>query len=148
MNNTVRVKKLTEGAILPKYGSVSAAGADLYACTDGKTLNIEAGKTEFVHTGIALEIPDGYVGLIYARSGTACKRGLAPANKVGVIDSDYRGEIMVALHNHSSETQSIEDHERIAQLVIAPYYTASFIESEELDDTERGEGGFGSTGKK
>ncbi len=144
----VRVKKLVEGAILPKYGSASAAGADLYACTEGQSVTVEPGETKFIHTGVALEIPEGYVGLIYARSGTACKRGLAPANKVGVIDSDYRGEIMVALHNHSTVAGVIEDGERIAQLVIAPYLTADFVEAEELDDTARGDGGFGSTGKK
>lgn len=144
----VRVKKLVEGAILPKYGSASAAGADLYAYTEGQSVTVEPGETKFIHTGVALEIPEGYVGLIYARSGTACKRGLAPANKVGVIDSDYRGEIMVALHNHSTVAGVIEDGERIAQLVIAPYLTADFVEAEELDDTARGDGGFGSTGKK
>lgn len=145
---TVRVKKLNEKAILPQYGSLCAAGADLYACTDGQTVTVPAGETVFVKTGIALEIPAGYAGLIYARSGTACKRGLAPANKVGVIDSDYRGEIMVALHNHSGQPQQIEDAERIAQLVITPYLTVQFEQAEELESTERGAGGFGSTGKK
>ena len=101
-----------------------------------------------MHTGLSMEIPEGYAGLIYARSGIANKRGLAPSNKVGVVDSDYRGEIMVALHNHSSEPQTIDNGERIAQLVIAPYVVADFVLSDELDDTERGEGGFGSTGKK
>ncbi len=144
---TVRVKKLDKRAILPTYGSPSAAGADLYALIDNE-LTLEAGQTTLVHTGIAMEIPEGFVGLIYARSGIATKRGLAPANKVGVIDSDYRGEIMVALHNHSDKPQSITDGERIAQLVIAPYLTANFVESESLEDTLRGDGGFGSTGKK
>lgn len=144
---TVRVKKLDKRAILPTYGSPSAAGADLYALIDNE-LTLEAGQTTLVHTGIAMEIPEGFVGLIYARSGIATKRGLAPANKVGVIDSDYRGEIMVALHNHSDKPQSITDGERIAQLVIAPYLTANFVESERLEDTLRGDGGFGSTGKK
>ncbi len=143
----VNVKKLDENAILPTYGSQCAAGADLYALCNG-TLEIEAGATVLVHTGIAMQIPDGYVGLIYARSGLATKRGLAPANKVGVIDSDYRGEIMVALHNHSHATQSVENGERIAQMVIAPYLTAEFTQADSLDETERGEGGFGSTGKK
>ena len=143
----VRIKKLDDNAIIPTYGSPFAAGADLYACTDGK-VDIAPHETKLIHTGIAMEIPTGFAGLIYARSGIASKRGLAPANKVGVVDSDYRGEIMVALHNHSDMMQSIENGERIAQLVITPYVTADFIESETLDDTERGEGGFGSTGKK
>lgn len=143
----VNVKKLNENATLPTYGSQCAAGADLYALCDG-AIEIEAGATVLVHTGIAMQIPDGYVGLIYARSGLATKRGLAPANKVGVIDSDYRGEIMVALHNHTDVTQSVENGERIAQMVIAPYLTAEFSLVDSLDTTERGEGGFGSTGKK
>ncbi len=139
--------KLNENAVKPTYGSQFAAGADLYAC-EGKEVTIEAGETKLVHTGLALEIPEGYAGLIYARSGIASKRGLAPANKVGVIDSDYRGEIMVALHNHSTETQTIANKERIAQLVIAPFLSVEFNETDELSDTVRGEGGFGSTGKK
>lgn len=144
---SVRIKKLDENAIIPTYGSEFAAGADLYACT-GETVTINPHETKLIHTGIAMEIPIGYAGLIYARSGIASKRGLAPANKVGVVDSDYRGELMVALHNHSSEPQSIDNGERIAQLVIAPYVVADFVLSDELDDTQRGEGGFGSTGKK
>ena len=143
----VKIKKLNENAILPTYGSPFAAGADLYAC-EGKEITIEAGKTVLVHTGIALEIPEGYAGFIYARSGIASKRGLAPANKVGVVDSDYRGEIMVALHNHSDADQTIADGERIAQMVIAPYLAVNFILADELDDTVRGAGGFGSTGTK
>lgn len=143
----VNIKKLNEGAILPTYGSEYAAGADLYACTDGP-VTIEAGKSVLIHTGIALELPVGYAGLIYARSGLATKRGLAPANKVGVVDCDYRGEVMVCLHNHSDIDQTIESGERIAQLVITPYITASFTEVDELSDTVRGEGGFGSTGRK
>lgn len=145
--NTVRVKKLNENAILPTYGSECAAGADLYACNTQEII-IKSGETVMIHTGIALEIPTGFAGLIYARSGIATKRGLAPANKVGVIDSDYRGEIMVALHNHSATEQKIAVGERIAQLVITPYITATFCESAELDDTARGVGGFGSTGTK
>lgn len=145
--NTVRVKKLNENAILPTYGSECAAGADLYACEPTEIV-IKSGETVVIHTGIALEIPSGFAGLIYARSGIATKRGLAPANKVGVIDSDYRGEIMVALHNHSATEQKIAVGERIAQLVITPYITAYFCESDELDDTVRGVGGFGSTGTK
>ncbi len=142
---TVKYKKLSPDAILPSYGTEFAAGADIYALCEGP-VTVEAGKTVLVHTGIALAIPDGFVGLIYARSGLASKKGLAPANKVGVIDSDYRGEIMVALHNHSEQAVTVEQGDRIAQLVIAPYYTAKFEESD-LTDTERGVGGFGSTGK-
>lgn len=147
MKYSVKIKKLNENAIIPTYGSEFAAGADLYAC-ENEAVTINPHETLLVHTGIAMEIPTGYAGLIYARSGIASKRGLAPANKVGVVDSDYRGEIMVALHNHSEEAQTIDSGERIAQLVIAPYVTADFILSDELDDTKRGEGGFGSTGKK
>ena len=113
-----------------------------------KLVTVMPGTTEFIKTGIAMEIPAGLVGLIYARSGMACKKGLAPANKVGVIDSDYRGEIIVALHNHSDKPVTIEPKDRIAQIVLAPYIAADFNEVEELDDTERGEGGFGSTGTK
>lgn len=143
----LRIKKLNPLAVIPSYGSASAAGADLYACEGGE-VTIKSGETKLIHTGIAMEIPDGYVGLVYARSGIAVKRGLAPANKVGVIDSDYRGEIMVAIHNHSDIEQTIADAERIAQIVIAPYLTVDFVETEELDETERGAGGFGSTGTK
>lgn len=142
---TVKFKKLNENAIIPKYGTPYAAGADIYAC-EGKDVIVKPHTTVFIHTGIAVAIPEGMVGLIYARSGLASKRSLAPANKVGVIDSDYRGEIIVSLHNHSEIEQIVSDKERIAQLVIAPYYTADFEESE-LDDTDRGENGFGSTGK-
>jgi dUTP pyrophosphatase len=142
----LKIKKLSPEAKAPTYGSLSAAGADLYALTDGE-LAIKSGETKLIHTGIAMQIPDGYVGLIYARSGLATKKGLAPANKVGVIDSDYRGEIMVALHNHSGEVQTVENGERIAQIVIAPYLRAEFAESDTLEETERGAGGFGSTGK-
>ena len=144
---SVRIKKLDEKAVVPTYGSEFAAGADLYACLEAP-LTINPHETILVHTGVAMEIPTGFAGLIYARSGIASKRGLAPANKVGVVDSDYRGEVMVALHNHSAIAQTIENGERIAQLVIAPYVVADFVLSDELDDTERGAGGFGSTGKK
>jgi len=140
-------KKLDERAKAPSYGSEYAAGADLYAVTDGE-VTIAPSETKFIRTGIAMEIPVGMVGLIYARSGLACKKGLAPANKVGVIDSDYRGEIMVALHNHGTEPQVIATGERIAQMVIAPFYTAEYTEVEELSDTVRGVGGFGSTGSR
>ena len=141
----VAVKKLDEKAVLPTYGSTYAAGADLYALNKE---TIPAHETRFIHTGLAIEIPAGYAGLIYARSGLACKRGLAPANKVGVIDADYRGEIMVALHNHSETEQTVEEGERVAQLVIAPFLTVDFFEIEELTNTQRGAGGFGSTGRK
>lgn len=145
--HTVRIKKLDERAVIPSYGSEYAAGADLYACMGADT-EIPAGSTVMIHTGIALEIPAGYAGLVYARSGLASKRGLAPANKVGVIDADYRGEIMVALHNHSENVQTVADGERIAQLVIAPVLQVSFEEADELDETVRGAGGFGSTGTR
>lgn len=147
MTQQVKIKKLCENAIIPTYGTAYSAGADLYACTD-TPITIPSGYTVLIKTGIAMEIPAGYAGLIYARSGLATKRGLAPANKVGVIDADYRGEIMVPLHNHSDIEQTIEAGERIAQLVIAPFLTADFILSDELDETVRGTGGFGSTGTK
>lgn len=143
---SVKLKKLNENAIVPKYSTPYAAGADLYAC-EGKDVTVEPHQTVFIHTGVAIEIPDGLVGLVYARSGLASKRSLAPANKVGVIDCDYRGEIIVSLHNHSDEAQTIEDNERIAQLVIAPCFVADFEEVDDLSDTDRGQGGFGSTGK-
>lgn len=143
----VNFKKLNENAIMPTYGSQFAAGADLYACTNGETVTFGPGETKLIKTGIAMEIPEGYAGLIYARSGIANKRGLAPSNKVGVVDSDYRGEIMVSLHNHSLAEQSITDGERIAQMVIAPFLKVEYTEVEELTETVRGEGGFGSTGK-
>ena len=142
----VNFKKLNDKAIKPTYGTEFAAGADLYACEGGE-VTIDAGETKLIHTGLSLEIPEGYAGLIYARSGIATKRGLAPANKVGVIDSDYRGEIMVSLHNHSGKMQTIADGERIAQLVITPFLKVEYTETDTLTDTVRGEGGFGSTGK-
>ena len=144
--DAIRVKKLKPNAILPTYGSTEAAGADLYACLD-ENIVIYPGESVFVPTGLAMEIPKGYAGLIYARSGLACKRGLAPANKVGVVDSDYRGEFIVVLHNHGSAPQEIAPGERIAQLVITPVFTPGFTEVEELSDTKRSGGGFGSTGK-
>ena len=144
--NPIRVKKLRDNAILPSYGSQDAAGADLYACMDA-SVTIEPGETYFVPTGLSMEIPQGYAGLIYARSGLSCKKGLAPANKVGVVDPDYRGEFMVALHNHGKEPQTVCSGDRIAQLVISPVITPGFVEVSELSDTERNAGGFGSTGK-
>ncbi len=145
MKQNVNIKKLNPNAIIPTYGTEFAAGADLYACIEDNIV-IPAHSTSFIHTGIALEIPAGFAGLIYARSGLACKKGLAPANKVGVIDSDYRGEIMIALHNHTDNDLFITNGERIAQLIVTPYITANFIEVDELNETVRGEGGFGSTG--
>ena len=142
----IPVKKLKPNAIIPTYGSAEAAGADLYACLDAP-VTILPGQTAFIPTGISMEIPVGYAGLAYARSGLACKQDLAPANKVGVIDSDYRGEFMIALHNHGLEARTVSHGDRIAQLVITPVYTPGFREVEELSDTLRGAGGFGSTGK-
>ena len=143
----VRVKCLRPNAVLPTYGSLEAAGADLYACLE-QSVQIAPGQTVFIPTGLAMELPVGFAGLVHARSGLASKRGLAPANKVGVIDSDYRGQIHVVLLNHGKTEQTIEAGERIAQMVIAPFITANFIESETLEDTVRGAGGFGSTGFK
>ena len=142
----IRVKKLHENAILPTYGSAEAAGADLYSCLE-QAVTVAPGETVWIPTGLAMEIPKGCAGLVYARSGLACKKGLAPANKVGVVDSDYRGEIMVSLHNHSDSVQEIAKGERIAQIVFTPYVTARFEEADTLNDTQRGTGGFGSTGK-
>lgn len=143
---TIRVKKLRSSAILPTYGSGGAAGADLYACLESE-VTIASGECFWVPTGLAMEIPKGCAGLIYARSSLGTKRGLAPANKVGVIDSDYRGEIQVVLFNHSSKEQTVAPGERIAQIVITPVITPEYCETEELSDTTRGAGGFGSTGK-
>ena len=144
--NSVHVKKLHPLAKLPTYGSVEAAGADLYACLE-EPVTVEPGQSVFVPTGIALEVPVGCAGLIYARSGLACKRGLAPANKVGVIDSDYRGQVVVVLHNHGAVAQSVEHGERIAQLVITPVLTPPYEEVQDLTQSDRGAGGFGSTGR-
>ena len=146
MTEAVRIHRLSPAAKLPTYGSAFAAGADLYALLDAP-LTVAPGETVLVHTGIALALPAGTVGLICARSGLATKRGLAPANKVGVIDADYRGEVMVALHNHGTAPAVVEVGERIAQLLITPYITAEFTECDSLDDTDRGNGGFGSTGR-
>lgn len=143
----MKIKKINENAVIPTYGTEYSAGADLYACTD-EDITINPGETKLIKTGIAIEIPVGYAGFIYARSGLASKKGLAPANKVGVIDADYRGEIMVALYNQSNEPQVIAAKERIAQLVIAPFLKVEFEEVDELTITVRGAGGFGSTGTK
>lgn len=142
----VNIKRIKPNATIPTYGSINAAGADLYACVDS-AVTVKASETVMIPTGISLELSEGYAGLIYARSGLASKKGLAPANKVGVIDSDYRGEVMVALHNHSKVDAEIEPNERIAQLVITPYIMGIFNEVDELSETERGAGGFGSTGR-
>ena len=143
--NPIRVKKLHPAAKLPTYGSAEAAGADLYACLE-ESVTIAAGENAWIPTGIAMEVPKGCAGLIYARSGLACKRGLAPANKVGVVDSDYRGQVVVVLHNHGNKPQTVENGERIAQMVITPVITPPYLEAEELMDSQRGTGGFGSTG--
>jgi dUTP pyrophosphatase len=143
----INIKKLNDKAIVPSYGSEYAAGADLYACVDSD-VKIPAHTTVVIPTGIALELPVGYAGLIYARSGLATKKGLAPANKVGVVDCDYRGEVKVALHNHGEVEQTVSAGERVAQLVITPYITAQFVVVDELSSTVRGAGGFGSTGTK
>ena len=141
------IKKLHPKAILPTYGSAGAAGADLYALPEGDPIVINPGATVMIHTGLAMAIPEGYVGLNFARSGLASKQGLAPANKVGVIDSDYRGEVMVALHNHGRDPQTVAHGERIAQLLVTPVLAPAFELCEDLTDTDRGAGGFGSTGR-
>ncbi|MBQ7255897.1 MAG: dUTP diphosphatase [Oscillospiraceae bacterium] len=143
----IPVQKIRSDAKLPVYASAMAAGADLCACLDAP-VTIEPGQTVLIPTGIAMAIPEGFAGLVYARSGLALKRDLAPANKVGVIDADYRGEIFVPLHNHGSKSQTLEHGERIAQMIITPYLTANFTLSDSLPETARGEGGFGSTGTK
>ena len=147
MTGSVLVKRLDPRAKLPVYGSPDAAGADLYALTAGPVA-IPPGRTALIHTGLALAIPRGYVGLVCARSGLASKEGLAPANKVGVIDADYRGELMVALHNHSGEERVVEDGQRVALNYTLSLHDALPISTEELEDTRRGSGGFGSTGAR
>ena len=147
LGGQVKIKKLDDRAVTPSYGSEYAAGFDLYAVLD-EDITIKSGETYLVKTGLAMEVPVGYAGMIFARSGLATKKGLAPANKVGLVDSDYRGEVMVALHNHSNENRTISHGERIAQMVIMPFYKAEFLEVEELSNTDRGSGGFGSTGSK
>ncbi len=142
----VLIKKLTETAKLPYRGSESAAGYDLFADIT-EDIIIKPHETAMIHTGLACAIPEGYFGGIYARSGLASKEGLRPANCTGVVDSDYRGELMVALHNDSQEERSVVSGEKIAQMIIQPYLAVSFEETEELDETARGAGGFGSTGK-
>lgn len=143
---TMRVKRLSPSAILPAYGSAEAAGADLYACLEAP-VTVLPGQTAWIPTGLAFEIPAGYAGLVYARSGLACKQGLAPANKVGVIDSDYRGPVQVVLYNHSQQACTVRHGDRIAQLVLTPVLQVQFSEAEALEETGRGAGGFGSTGR-
>ena len=142
----IKVKLLRPGAVLPTYGTEFSAGADLYACLE-QDITIAPGETKKIPTGIAMELPVGTAGLIYARSSLGTKKGLAPANKVGVVDSDYRGEFMIFLHNHSGEARTICHGDRVAQLVITPVFTPGFVEADELTDTARGTGGFGSTGR-
>ena len=142
---TVPIKKLREGAILPSYATAQSAGADLYACLEAP-VTVRPHETEMIPLGFSTALPAGWVGLIFARSGLASKRDLAPANKVGVVDADYRGEWFIPLHNHGAVPQTVCPGERIAQLVIVPCMTAAFFEVAELDETERGAGGFGSTG--
>jgi dUTP pyrophosphatase len=142
----IPIKRLRAGAILPAYATASSAGADLYACLDAP-VEIGPQETKMIPLGFAMAIPAGWVGLTFARSGLASKRDLAPANKVGVIDADYRGEWFIPLHNHGTERRTVEPGERIAQLVLVPCMTASFFEADSLDETARGAGGFGSTGR-
>ena len=142
----IKFKKMSSEAVVPSYGTDFSAGADLYALLDSDRVTVAPGDQVMIHTGICLEIPEGYAGFIFARSGLASKRGLAPANKVGVVDADYRGEVVVALHNHTDQEQSIEPKERIAQMVFVPYVKGLFEVVDNLDDTTRGTGGFGSTG--
>lgn len=142
----IRIKKLDPRAKVPIYGSLCAAGADLYAILD-EPVTLAPHETKFISTGVAFEIPVGLVGLVYARSGLSCKQDLAPANKVGVVDADYRGEVMVILHNHGTQKRTIQNGDRIAQIVFMPYVQAELIETDELSDTDRGVGGFGHTGR-
>ncbi|MBD5559335.1 MAG: dUTP diphosphatase [Clostridia bacterium] len=142
----IRTKKLRPGAVLPKLYSAGAAGADLCACIED-TVGIPSGETVAIPTGLAVEIPEGYAGLIFARSGLAVSQGIAPANKVGLIDSDYRGELILQLHNHSDTIRTVEPGQRLAQMVIMPVAAAVYVEAESLSETERGSGGFGSTGQ-
>lgn len=141
----VKIKKLSEKAVVPTYGTVCAAGADLYAVL-GEPVTIAPHETKFISTGLAFEIPVGLVGLVFARSGLSCKEDLAPANKVGVIDADYRGEVKVVLHNHGTQVRTIENGNRIGQIVFVPYVQAQFETVDELTDTKRSNGGFGHTG--
>ncbi len=145
---TVKFKRLREDAVVPTYGTSQSAGADLYVPTKADPIEIPPHTTVMIPLGFSVALPTGYAGLIFARSSLGSKRGLAPANKVGVVDPDYRGECMIALHNHSEQLQTVEAGERIAQMVLTPFLHASFVETDTLDETERGSGGFGSTGRK
>lgn len=142
----LRIKKLDPRAKVPTYGTACAAGADLYVCLD-EAVTIGPGETKLLPTGLSIAVPEGYAGLIFARSGLATKRDLAPANKVGVIDADYRGPLMVSLHNHGLSEQVVEPGERVAQLAIVPVLAPEMELVEELEETQRGAGGFGSTGR-
>ena len=142
----VPVRRLRPNAVLPTYGTEFSAGADLYACLDAPVA-IAPGQTVLIPLGFAMELPAGYAGFVFARSGLATKRDLAPANKVGIIDADYRGECMVPIHNHGQAVQTVEPGERIAQMAVLPFLACEFLEAEQLSDTVRGAGGFGSTGK-
>lgn len=142
----VPYKKLRDGAVVPSRGSEYAAGYDLYACLESP-VEIEPGTNKKIGTGLSIAVPEGYFGAVFARSGLATKEGLRPANCVGICDSDYRGEYIVPVYNDSSEIRTVKNGDRIAQLVILPFLPADFSEVEELDDTERGTAGFGSTGK-
>lgn len=144
----INIKKLYEDAIAPTRGSIEAAGYDLYAYLDSDKISIKPGETKMIGTGIALELPGGYFAAIYARSGIASKRNLRPANCVGVIDSDYRGEIKVPLYNDSDTTQELENKERVVQMVIMPYLNVTFNEVDSLSESTRNQDGFGSTGTK
>jgi len=143
----IHIKKINPNATIPTRGSQYAAGYDLYACIDGGEVTIDPHSTQKIGTGLAIAVPNGYFGAIFARSGLASKEGLRPANCVGVADSDYRGEYIVALHNDSNAPRTVKHGDRIAQLVIMPHLSVEFCESQELDETDRGSGGFGSTGK-
>ena len=143
----IKIKKVNPNAKIPTRGSDQAAGYDLYACLDTENITIPAHQTVKAPTGISMAIPEGYFGAIFARSGLAAKQGLRPANCVGVIDSDYRGEFMVMLHNDTDEPKTVENHDRVAQLVVMPFMSVEFQETDSLDETQRGSGGFGSTGK-
>lgn len=144
----IKIKKLKETAVLPTRGSAAAAGYDLYACLDTDSVTIKPNSNVKIGTGLSIAVPDGYFGAIFARSGLAAKENLRPANCVGVADSDYRGEYIVALHNDSDTEKVVKNGDRIAQLVIMPFLSVEFTEVEELDETQRGAGGFGSTGKR
>lgn len=146
MNTNIQVKVLTPKAKMPTRGSEYAAGYDLYAATE-EEIRIPPHTTEKIGTGLAFALPDNTFAAIFARSGLATKQGLRPANCVGICDSDYRGEYIVALHNDTDDTKIIAPHERIAQMVLMPYYSMSFIEVDELDETKRGAGGFGDSGR-